>query len=261
MEEKEIKGLLKQKFEHYEEDPGADLWLAIESEIHPGRRRVVAWWMYAAVAASVAILFFSLFLLLNQPDHTSHQPEVAETDSVVVPLIPQPLMTEDVPAPSETLPAVKELPVQKTSEGREVHHIAPKREKDSTKEFAKPPQKQVDENFAALNIETLNNPGFSPLTPVTLPEKAPAKVEIPTNKRNQPATPSQLADSKHTLNFNDLTVEDAVSFASNTIEKWKNSPIDVYQEKGPDGETKTYQVDFLNLRITKKTHKRVVKQL
>ncbi|MEZ4777323.1 MAG: hypothetical protein R3D00_29370 [Bacteroidia bacterium] len=265
MEEKDIKGLLKPKFEHYEEDPGADLWLAIEAEIHPGRKRRAAWWMYAAVAASVAILFFSLFWLLDQPSSTQNNTSpIAETDSVPGSgtITPEPQLTDDPHTP-ESLPdnVIERAPqFQKTGMGAPEKKSLKQLAKDSSQKDVSPAKKQIDENFASLNIETLNNPGFSPLTASPLPATAPAKVKTPVRKNNQPIH-QDITSSHNTINLNELKVEDAVSFASNTLEKWKNSPIDVYQEKGPDGETKTYQVDIFNLRITKKTHKRVVKQL
>ncbi|MDX2245515.1 MAG: hypothetical protein SF052_01980 [Bacteroidia bacterium] len=257
MEEKDIKGLLKQSFEHFEADPGADLWPAIEAEIHS--RRKPAWWMYAAVAASVAILFFSLFWLLDQPSDNRNQAPLVTNDSTPGVSIPQPFMTED--SPEKQLPPDSEKGVQKTNLGAPEKKSLQPRKKDSSKELPTPSQKQIDENFAALNIETLNNPGLSPLTQTSIHAPDLPKAETPIKTYTQPAVRQEYVSSRNTIDLNDLKVEDAVSFASNTLEKWKNSPIDVYQEKGPDGETKTYQIDFFNLRITKKTHKRVVKQL
>lgn len=263
MEEKDIKGLLKPKFEHYEEDPGADLWLAIEAEIHPGRKRRAAWWMYAAIAASVAILFFSLFWLLNQPaDMQNLTAPIAESDSLNGMPAPRSQFTDD-----ETIESLPDNTPEKQPQFQRARLNAPEKKlteksaKDSSTQNVPSTKKQIDENFASLNIETLNNPGFSPLTASPLPATAPEKVKTQPIKNNQPAIRQDITSSHNTINLNELKVEDAVSFASNTLEKWKNSPIDVYQEKGPDGETKTYQVDIFNLRITKKTHKRVVKQL
>ena len=65
-ENKDIRGLLQQEFEHFEADPGIDLWPEIEAELRPKKKRLAIWWTYSAVAASIAILLFCLFWLFDE---------------------------------------------------------------------------------------------------------------------------------------------------------------------------------------------------
>jgi len=61
--------------------------------------------------------------------------------------------------------------------------------------------------------------------------------------------------SRNTLNLNDIHPEDLVTFASRELSKWAKSPIEVTHEERPNREIRTYQLDILNLTITRKTHR------
>lgn len=283
-EQKDIKGLLKEKFEHYEADPGVDLWAAIDAEVHPERKRRGAWWMYAAVAASVTILFFSLFWLLKEPVKGSAQDQIVETETredapALQENIPQKKLAKTSPETEhdseiKSNPQVAEIEEQEENKSgvvgpdKNLHqeavadrNVSKNRNSADRPKAEKDPKLADYDEYAALSVQTMSPANFPMTEDIVQPETQ--KVN-PTRTRPQNSTnqvPAHFASNKKSINLNDLSVDDAVSFASNTLENWKKSPVEVYREKSEDGEVKTYQVDLFNLKITKKTHRKVLKKL
>ena len=93
------------------------------------------------------------------------------------------------------------------------------------------------------------------LSPKPDPESTTATpVAVRTRKtQKQPADPS---GKNRALNLNNLTLASAVSFASDELNRWAKSPVEIYEEETPEREVKTYELDILNLRITRKIHKK-----
>ena len=133
------------------------------------------------------------------------------------------------------------------------------KEKEETIDTPKPEKahKNRDINVSQLAMQTMS-PGLVPLT------KEIARPELPLVEKSTPMpVKAEFASygNKNSIDLNNLSAESVVAFASNGLSKWKKSPIDFYEEKGPNGELKVYQLDFLNLKITKKTRRNATKKL
>ena len=274
-ESKDIRGLLKQEFEHFEADPGIDLWPEIEGELRPKKKRAAAWWSYTAVAASIAILFFCLFWLFDENPQTQieREPGLVRVDTIYKerPIENPKEVIEDKFAEEQTSPIQSEesnnvqqnlSPVKRTRKtvvypAKNLADSQP----DSKQNVSPAPEKahkNKDINVSQIAMQTMG-PGLVPLTNEINRQDAP--IIAVSQKQISRASKNEFTDTRNSIDLNNLTVENAVAFASNGLSKWKKSPIDFYQEKSPDGEVKVYQLDFLNLKITRKTRRAATKKL
>ena len=282
-ENKDIRGLLQTEFEHFEADPGVDLWPAIEAELRPRKKKIAVWWSYTIAAASIVILFGSLFWLLNQDpeEQLNEEPRIAEIDSVWKEKLPE----EHFQTDEQTMTAenkeddqeeiidenIKTPVLASGSNNKKLKKNFADRAVDMPEDNQQKVRKALKDsemNISQIAMQTMG-PGLSPMTEGMERLDAP---EIPKKKKVKPDnfdqndikrlnTDRQFASNKTSIDLNNLTAENAVSFVSNGLSKLKNSPVDFYEERGPDGELKVYQLDFLNLKITKKTRKTPLKKL
>jgi hypothetical protein len=277
-ENKDIRGLLQTEFEHYEADPGVDLWPEIEAELKPKKKRAAIWWTYTVAAASIMLLFGSLFWLINQEPEQQEQKnkQIVKIDSVwkektlkTIPDEDKESLTEErieegndtpdrkierrIPAPAKSY-RVRNTPESFADQGKPAT--------DKLADVEEKPKKRTDINVSQIAMQTMG-PGFSPITDEierqTAPKIKPSKENVDNIERVN--MNRQFANNKNSIDLNNLTAENAVSFVSNGLSKLKNSPVEFYQEKGPEGELKVYQLDFLNFKITKKTRKAPLKKL
>lgn len=239
----DIRGRLQDTFATYEAEPSRDLWPGVAAGLRPAPVRR-ARWPYLAIAASVAILIGCWVLL--RPDTPP-------------PTGPQPLSHQLLPLPPvQHMPAPAEAPAQPPQAA--LATAVPPLPTDVTPAAPRPQLAVVQHPVIPAQPEPRPVVAATPLTPPA-PSLAPAALEpvpvLPTTQLAQVAPPSysESFGSRNSLNLNELKPEDLVTFASRELSKWARSPIDVTHEERPNQEIRTYQLDILNLTITRKTHR------
>ena len=277
-QEKKLQGLLQDRFAGYEADPGVDLWPAIESEIHPGKKRVVAWWPYAAVAASVIILLGALFLFRNEAT-TADQPNFANEETL-------PAQNPQLNAPEQEvqLAVEEEAPLSESPSEAELAPAIPvAKQKESLVENT-PDTQPVDKKTVQRAVRVIPEKSLSAenmiaeVSPATRPEKVlssklrPIKgsfsrIESTVQTEKQPISqaatvsirppvpaPQKVEGDRNALNLNKLSLEKAVAFASEEISKWTNGSRRSRSRKSGDGETAKSRFAFAGLKVTRTRH-------
>lgn len=263
--QEDIQGLLQEQFEGFEDRPDRDVWAAIEAEMATTPAKRKAWLPYLMVAASVALLLCMLLLLQRPPssDVLVEQQPAAPTEQMSPAAGPPAKPQESPTAEAIDVPTTEESP----AEAPQVYQVAkvsplqppsqePKSQtvdqpEDEYEFFAEvtPISEQETPNIKPLSADQLqsNLQGEKPLS------GAPIEAGVPIQ-----AGPNRVRriGQRNTLDMNELTLSDAVQFASNELEKLAASPIKVHQEQKGNGEVKTYQFSFLDLRITTKSHRK-----
>jgi len=270
-EDQHIQDLLQDQFAQYEAEPDRDLWPAIESGLKGSRRKVIPLWTrYLAVAASL-LLLLGLVWLLRQPQQSPQGP-----------IAQQPTEKERGPAqPPETMPPTQAPPTPQAplAEGQnrqkppQIEPLEPKKRPSLSID-----SDQIDEPVLVQEAPAQRNPGprarlhlrpesMTPihhqlainqsLTPAPAPEAQADGLEVPLPERNRRPVQTVSASGKNrSLNLNELTLASAVSFASDELSRWAKSPVDVSEKETPEQEVKTFELDILNLKITRKIHKK-----
>ncbi|MEO0473313.1 MAG: hypothetical protein AAF206_27120 [Bacteroidota bacterium] len=274
-QDKKLQGLLQDRFAGYEADPGVDLWPAIENEIHPGKKRLVVWWPYAAVAASVIILLGALYLFRNEVV-SDNQPNFATEEQTETPF-----------SPSESQPLETEVPPQTPSELA----AAPATSEDTEQKVSAPTPRvvQVKSEPRIRQNSTPQSPEKSLSANNMLAEVSPQEIPAETNVLSQklkpidgnfsrvnssiqtaqqpiseaalvsirPPLPSEqkIEGERNALNLNKLSLEKAVAFASEEINKWTNGSrrdrSRKIKERSDEGK---FRFAFAGLKVTKTRH-------
>jgi hypothetical protein len=270
-EDQPIKDLLQDQFAQYEAEPDRDLWPVIESGLKGARRKAMPQWSrYLAVAASL-LLLMGLIWLLRQPRQVPQGP-MAERPAQreTVPSRPEEPIppTEAPPAPEASLaegPDEGPLESERTAPGKRPDQPT-KRPQIEGPEVAQEAQAQRrptqpsrlhlrPESMTPIHHQLAINQS---LTPSPDPEAVPPdglQVPLPANHRRKVQTVSH-AGSSRSLNLNELTLASAVSFASDGLSRWAKSPVEVSEKETTEREVKTFELDILNLKITRKIHKK-----
>lgn len=259
------RSMLQEQFEHFEADTEKDLWPAIEEKIDVKRVPFYLWRSTWLVAASIAVLM-GLIWMLGQPNNPAGQaPMAVNPQEQTNPVEIQP----EEQTPENTSTQFAEVDLMPTSPSPEV---------------LKRLQQQRNNDISSGEPDDLNDQ----LTPSSLPptriirQVGPMQTLIPQNLQNldaerpsqnqnlavarprinRAAPPSQapvqqaVRGERQSIDLNNLTLGDAVSFASNELGKLVETPLEVYTEEVDGQEVRTYQLDLFNLRITRKTHKK-----
>lgn len=276
-QEKDIKDLLQKHFASFEAEPDRDLWSGIAAGLQsesPKRRVIPLWTRYAAAVAASLLLLFGLIWMLRDPGQAPQGPVAKE----IPPVVPAPLeqssqpeaelasegTEEGVDQAQQDLPQTPQrpAPVQRVAQQQPGAGQAVEKTPRTV------PEPQRDRRMARPGLETM-----TPLHQQVAirqemrdrlaeqPAMVSPRSERPTRKRPEPATeqaPSNpvatTAGKRNALDLNQLTLANAVNFASNELSKWASSPVEIYTEETPEREVRTYEFDLLNLRITRKVH-------
>lgn len=258
------RSMLQEQFEHFEADTEKDLWPAIEEKIDAKRVPFYLWRSTWLVAASVAVLM-GLIWMLGQPTTPAGQAPMAE-------------------GPKEQISPVQERPEGITPESPAVQLAEIDMPTGPSPEVLQQLQQQRNNDISSVETGDRNDQ----LTPSTLPPSrviprvgpmqsmmperlqnldaarprenqnlAVARPRITPQARPAPAPAQQITQGeRQSLDLNNLTLGDAVSFASNELGKLVETPLEVYTEEVEGQEVRTYQLDLFNFRITRKTHKK-----
>ncbi|MEM7367769.1 MAG: hypothetical protein AAF587_04145 [Bacteroidota bacterium] len=257
-ENRDIRGLLQEQFANFEADPGVDLWAGIEAELHspPAKNRKGVVWM--SIAASFALLLSMLWLL--QPSQKDGHDRIAEEHPISTPVIVPPVAsTKQLTKESEetVLPREQEVPVQ-------IAVNAPVEKKMSPKQSApnQPVNLPPSEEESGQETYAETHPTFqvAPLNPMAasswksskisseIPQKASELIAAEVPKKLN-AVQRELIHPKNDINFNNLTLGQAIVFASTEISKLANSPVEVRHEKGENEKVSTYKLNFFNVKV------------
>ncbi len=266
-----LKGFLEEQFKDFEDRPDRDVWDAIETELAESPDKRKAWMPYLMIAASVALLL-SMILLLRAPqgDKTLVQDKpapISTPDSSVRPQVAQqPTDEQAIDSFQAPIQPLKGAPRRSISEQASPDPAANQgqpealepanrvlEEKDDYEYMAEvtpveaTPQTNQIENIDPQEAEN-NIQGSSPLSGLPIEPGIPIQ--------NNTSRTQRISGKRNSLDLNELTLSDAVQFASNELEKFASSPIKVHQEDKGGGEVKTYQFSFLDLKITTKSHRK-----
>lgn len=251
-ENRDIRGLLQEQFAHFEADPGVDLWAGIEAGLQAKeqpKRRVGMW---VSIAASISLILGMLWLLrVSQPkaeiQQLAQEPlQVEPKASTIEPTLP--LQVENTIAEgltSETqidAQPIQEQAVAITQAAAVSPSVKGAEQQDiPVQELISVPNKETPSIKVAPIQELASVPQEASIVdvPVELAEASPRPV----------ATNREVYHPTNKLNFNDLTLGQALGFASREISKLTNSPVEVRHERSDHEEQKTYEVNFLNVHF------------
>ena len=257
------KELLQEQFAHFEADTERDLWPEIEGKIDTRRVPFYLWRSTWLVAASLILLLGMIWVLRNTEGDQPQAP-MANVPEQVQPQQPadtsNPLedheltyaggdMLPSAPSPS----VIAQLEQAKREEAGQVTQSSG-REDDERTDSPLPPSRVIRQVGA-----------MQPVLPESLQEQLNQAQERPTIAATRPKATTPAAKiaptqgDKQSLDLNNLTLGDAVNFASNELGKLVKTPLEVYKEETDGQEVRTYQLDLFNLRITRKTHKQTTK--
>jgi|GEM_PF-3556191 len=277
-EQDNIHTQLKEVFADFEAEPSIDFWPAIEAELEKDRKRVAFWPYFVGIAASVIVLISFMWLmteavspeegteiyanekvdslgggekgiavLVDTLNKTVEDEPIAplqekETNTQVAESVKQsipnrPKKPSDSQKPNEQEVQKDEYPIEPT-----VTHMAYEDEKGSEQ---KGTPKEVEINWANVGDDSLKRTP-DPMIPEELPE--PIVVQAP-------STPTVMPVShKRVIDFSNGT--EILEFATESINKVIDTPINVMYEKDKEGESRTYQFSLRNFSITRKSHKK-----
>lgn len=276
-QEKEVKDLLQGHFASFEAEPDRDVWAGIAAGLHaesppPRRKMIPLWTRYAAAVAASLLLLMGLVWMLRTPDQ-GLEGKLAEQpvqQDVNAPGAPQEDFREEGQTPDPEYFAEDEHREMDAREEQQVYRVAQQSGQAEQEEVAGSAEEQSP---AQHTPDRRPRPGLQAMTPLhrqvgirhemreTLANNAvPSRVQPRQEKRNpagsSPARDTQVSGKRNELNLNELTLANAVSFATNELSKWADSPVEIYTEETPEREVRTYEFDLLSLRITRKVHRR-----
>lgn len=258
------RSMLQEQFEHFEADTEKDLWPAIEEKIDAKRVPFYLWRSTWLVAASVAVLM-GLMWMLGQPTNPAGQapmavtpqeqpkpvevsPEIETTENPVVQLA-------EIDMPTGPSPEVlQQLQQQRNND---ISSAEPDDRNDQLIPSSPPPSRVIPQVGPMQSMMPERLQDLDAERPVGNQNLAVARPRI---NRPRPAAQAPAQQStrgeRQSLDLNNLTLGDAVSFASNELGKLVETPLEVYTEEVDGQEVRTYQLDLFNFRITRKTHKK-----
>ncbi len=266
---------LKEQFDHFEAETERDLWPAIKEQLETKRVPFYLWKSTWLVAASVAMLL-GLVWMLNQATPPEQTPLVQNSDvnapSESVSPSPQTFPADTDMAGADLMPTLPDpkLIQQMERERHEKLYGEPDQKGEMAVESSLPPnriirqvgpmqpltpqsiQHQMERPEPTKNL-AVAQPAAQPITAETPTTVVAEQAPTPAPARPTP-TPTARGE-KQTLNLNDLTLGDALSFASHELGKLVKSPVEVKTEETEEKEVRTYNFNLLNLRITRKIRK------
>ncbi len=263
--EDQWKELLQEQFAHYEAETERDLWPAIESQISQRSTPFYLWRSTWLVAASLVLLVGLIWVLSSseqQPpiDYTTQQDPYQDRQ-------PNPSNSQPTPSPpssdsgnlnGQTGTSLAETTMLPTAPAPEIlsgladSQIAGPGEdpeaslSDGRTDSPLPPSRVIRQ--------------VGPMQPVMPDNLSDQLDDIPdldaAERRMAPIAKAPVPNQRQAIDLNNLTLGDAVNFASSELGKLVKTPLQVYSEESEGDEVRTYQLELFNLRFTKKTHKK-----
>lgn len=259
------RSVLQEQFEHYEADTEKDLWPAIEEKIDVKRVPFYLWRSTWLVAASVAVLM-GLMWMLGQPNNPAGQSPMAVgpqeqtnpeevSPEVVAPQSPAVQLAGVDMMPAAPSPEVLERLQQQRN--NDISSAEPDDRNDQLTPSPLPPSRVIPQVGPMQSMMPERLQDLDAARPSGNQNLAVARPRINRPRPAAQAPAQQTArGERQSLDLNNLTLGDAVSFASNELGKLVETPLEVYTEEVDGQEVRTYQLDLFNLRITRKTHKK-----
>jgi hypothetical protein len=219
------------------------------------------------VAASL-LLLLGLVWLLRQPEPTLPQGPLAEqsgtplTGPAEQPETTLSQVDEEVPT---NAPAATDAPMQ---EDQRPQPTAPTRHASPANLAQGEPQRPspVRETPRSTRTQRLYDGAMTPvhrqlamqeaLADVPDPQAMPASRLARSKRRNRAQPVARTSGINREVNLNELTLANAFSLASEGLSNWSQSPVEIRREVTPEREVRTYELDILNLKITRKVHKK-----
>lgn len=264
-ENRDIRGLLQEQFAHFEAEPGVDLWAGIEAGLHtppaPKRRKGIVW---MSIAASI-ILLLSMFWLLQPSSGSGDLQQIAEQDRPdAAPKMKQnistPLPTEEVDTGIHVLPVLpqQEAPVQfarnQQSGSLTDSKTDSQEEKRLIQQETTPMQDALADRHPGLEIAPLNPMAAASWKnssiDADIPKSSAENLIAAQSPKAEKAEKREVFYPKNNIDFNDLTLGQAIVFASTEISKLAKSPVKVRHEKAKNEKASIIKFDFLNFSVT-----------
>lgn len=266
------KDLFQERLADYEASPERDLWPEIEERLSGKKKPIWLWRSSWLVAASI-VLLLGLMWVLHRESQPGQGPGMAQQGPLAL------RETPVDPAPDQAIisdsPAVEyaDLGMPQLAETTEVlqrpqttppNQDPPVADLSTKATPTDPPRKQQEAMPASRRYQQVG-----PLQPV-MPEQLQSRndVERPEIRNTIALTddaPARVAPSARrtvvqgehqTINLQDMTLNDAVNLASDNLTRWVRTPIEMYREETEAQKVRIFEIDLLNLRITRKTAKR-----
>ncbi len=276
-DERDIKNLLQEHFGAFEAEPDRDLWPGIASELRKEGgtfKRVVPFWVRATAIAASLFLLMGLVWLLNEPPNAANQ----LADQQEQPYFP-PAQTEQDQGP----PGAESYPNQAADGGTDSPDevsfpsqpiIQKAVERQAPRVEPKDLESNQEPNVIPNRDPRMARPGIQAMTPIhrqiairqeateSLPSKGvPAQIRRRSELRSQANTSEtvETLGKRNQLDLNELTLANAVNFATEELSKWAESPVEIYSEQTAERQVRTIELDILNLRVTRKVYNKRLK--
>ena len=257
-ENRDIRGLLQEQFANFEAEPGVDLWAGIEAELHTAPPPKRLWIPWVSIAASIALIVGLFWILIPKQSGTDGE-TIAATPSIAVPIESAQEQSANLQGEKEIEPLAETNP-QEVEATISVIHQAVEASSSIANNVVLP---SVEAPVVDPSNEDAPRRRLTPINPLAqAPWKNPEiqKVDVdampnvlvanqPRSANNESSTSREVIRKKNNIDFNDLTLGQAIAFASNEISKLRNSPVEVRHEAGPNEQVSQYEVNFLNVHL------------
>lgn len=281
-----MKNILQQKFDDFEDEPDRDVWVAIETTLHPKQAGLFSYRKYMwAAAASVAMLlgigYFSIYSSKKNPTEVVQNEakipkkerilppqNVAQPQEIVVETPVQTVAQEHI-SPTKATQSVKKI---KTADGRtliektETYIVTEKKIYEVEPKTKKEVQVGQSMEKQSVQVPTIVSPSeIRPVATTQVAEAQDTKSE-PWKVYNLPAenTTKQAAKvvavAKHKgqntqLDLNHTNPVQLASFASQQLNKVANTPVTVNYKEDKKTNKVMYEIGFKDFKIVRKTKK------
>ncbi len=273
MMDQKTRNWLQKEFEHFEAEPEVDLWPAIASRIQASGKVRRKWIAYVSLAASVLVLFGLAWILQT--------PNISKVGNIVqhIPAADS-MKPQQVPSRTPASPQIAQIEV---IEHQEVLDLIPQNRQLPTKHAAALVSARAEKE--ASNTEDLSQitsaklpiedaqivekpslekarlTNIDHLTPSTfIKVVAPTKKHIATVEEKKAKSQIKRIGSKTKLDLNELTLENAIVFVANGLNRLANTPVSISMEEKEGESLKTYSFRLKNFSITRKQYKKIKKQ-
>ena len=276
--QEDIRGLLKETFESFEAEPDRDLWGSIREEIPPPRNPR---WKYLALAAAIALL---LMIGIRGVFTSSELPAIPESRELAQQQPPNEVLPNDPSVDTGAQLTPSEMVISSETTSQEIP--------DEPKTVEKVPQRSIDITISSPQPKTSSIPAVQELAEQTVVEPVQENTlqDISASSGSSPATSEfsiqriesvqaeidvyAFAEPTHNevaqvpvpdvqkprkkLRLNELTLDDVLLFASNTLNKTVTEPpLQAQRHKDATGDNVTrFQVKLGPLTITRTKHKK-----
>jgi hypothetical protein len=257
---KDMKNLLREKFEHFEPEPTRDIWAGIERAVRPKPfYKRMGWYGYASAAIVLLLVAIGISMtevLYRQPSAPDRRlatvsPDTAGHQQLPVTIGPQNASVQ------EPIPPLAQPGKQETT--GKMQTVAQQRQTEPKEN--NPDTEGTQEREAIVpGVEKKN---INPLLALNRPESGIPSIGAEANQEGLQhiaevpvvaAANRQTTGNRNQVDLADFSLEDALAIAGDGLKKLAKKPEEVSESQDGTENIKTYRIKFLDISFSKRTH-------